>query len=216
MKKLIKPDGKIVIEVQYLFNTIKDLSFDNIYHEHTNYWSLTSLYNFLKKLKLNVFKVEKIDTHGGSIRIYVSQDDKILIDKSVDDLLKAEEKYGLKKISTYLEFGKKVEKLKKNFTKNFSALKDKKIIFYGSPAKATTKLNFFNIEKKTFKTVEDNPLKVGKYIPNVDVEICSKKSIKDKKLDYVIVLAWNYFEEIKNNNLDLSAKFISINDLEKK
>ena len=215
MKKLIKPDGNIVIEVQYLLNTIQDLSFDNIYHEHTNYWSLTSLNNFLNKLKLRIFKVEKINTHGGSIRVYVSQDQNILIDNSVNDLLKFEEDFGLKKISTYLQFGKKIENLKKNFSKNFEAFKNKKIIFYGSPAKATTKLNFFNIEKKKFKTIEDNPLKIGKYIPNVDVEICSKKSIKGEKFDYVIVLAWNFFEEIKNNNKDLSTKFISINDLEK-
>jgi nucleoside-diphosphate-sugar epimerase/SAM-dependent methyltransferase/quercetin dioxygenase-like cupin family protein len=215
MKKLIKPDGKIIIEVQHLLNTIKDLTFDNIYHEHTNYWSLISLNNFLKKIKLKIFKVEKINTHGGSIRVYISQDDKILIDKSVNDILKIEEEYGLKNISTYLEFGKKIENLKENFIKNFDALKNKKIIFYGSPAKATTKLNFFNIEKKKFKTMEDNLLKVGKYIPNVDVEICSKKSIKNQKFDYIIVLAWNYFDEIKNNNSDLSSKFISIKDLEK-
>ena len=95
MKKLIKPDGKIIIEVQHLLNTIKDLTFDNIYHEHTNYWSLISLNNFLKKIKLKIFKVEKINTHGGSIRVYISQDDKILIDKSVNDMLKIEEEYGL-------------------------------------------------------------------------------------------------------------------------
>ena len=216
MKKLIKPDGKIVIEVQYLLNTIKDLTFDNIYHEHTNYWSLSSLNIFFKKLQLKIFRVEKIDTHGGSIRVYISQDKNILLDKSVENLLKVEEEFGLKNISTYLEFGKKIEILKNNFSKNFENLKNKKIIFYGSPAKATTKLNFFNIEKKKYKTIEDNGLKVGKYIPNVDVEICSKESIKSSEFDCVVVLAWNFFDEIKKNNTDLSAKFISIKDLEKK
>ena len=216
MKKLIKPDGKIVIEVQYLLNTIKDLTFDNIYHEHTNYWSLSSLNIFFKKLQLKIFRVEKIDTHGGSIRVYISQDKNILLDKSVENLLKVEEEFGLKNISTYLEFGKKIEILKNNFSKNFENLKNKKIIFYGSPAKATTKLNFFNIEKKKYKTIEDNGLKVGKYIPNVDVEICSKESVKSSEFDCVVVLAWNFFDEIKKNNTDLSAKFISIKDLEKK
>ena len=114
MKKLIKPDGKIVIEVQFLLNTIKDLTFDNIYHEHTNYWSLSSLNIFFKKLQLKIFRVEKIDTHGGSIRVYISQDKNILLDKSVENLLKVEEEFGLKNISTYLEFGKKIEILKNN------------------------------------------------------------------------------------------------------
>ena len=71
MKKLIKPDGKIVIEVQYLLNTIRDLTFDNIYHEHTNYWSLSTINQFLKNLGLFVFNAEKINTHGGSIRVYI-------------------------------------------------------------------------------------------------------------------------------------------------
>ena len=90
--------GTIVIEVQYLLNTIKDLTFDNIYHEHTNYWSLFTLNKFLKTLDLIIFKVEKINTHGGSIRVYVSQDENISIDKSVKELIAEEEVYGLKKL----------------------------------------------------------------------------------------------------------------------
>ena len=117
MKKLIKPDGKIIIEVQYLLNTIKDLTFDNIYHEHTNYWSLTSLKRFFENLELKIFNVEEIDTHGGSIRIYLSQEKNIEIDNSVNDFLKKEEEYGLKKIETYLDFGKKIENLKKKLLK---------------------------------------------------------------------------------------------------
>ena len=74
MKKLIKPEGKIIIEVQYLLNTIKDLTFDNIYHEHTNYWSLTALNRFFENLELKIFDVEEINTHGGSIRVYISKE----------------------------------------------------------------------------------------------------------------------------------------------
>ena len=83
MRELIKPEGKIIIEVQYLLNTIQDLTFDNIYHEHMNYWSLSSLNNFLSTLDLKIFKAEKIDTHGGSIRVYVKNHKNIKVDKSV-------------------------------------------------------------------------------------------------------------------------------------
>ncbi len=216
MKELIKPDGKIIIEVQYLLNTLKDLTFDNIYHEHTNYWCLSTLTNFLEKLNLKIFKAEKINTHGGSIRVYVSKDKNITIDPSVNKLLVEEEEFGLKKLETYLEFGKKIQDLKENFTKNFDNIKDSKLIFYGSPAKATTKLNFFNIEKNKFKTLEDNNLKVGKFIPNVNVEICSKEHFRNTKFENIVVLAWNFFNEIKENNKNLSENFISINELEKK
>ncbi len=215
MKKLIKPDGIIIIEVQYLLNTIKDLTFDNIYHEHTNYWSLFALNKFLNSLDLKIFKVEKIDTHGGSIRVYISQDQTVTIDGSVDKLLEEEEKFGLKKLSTYFEFGKKIEKLKKNVIKNLKELKKehKNIIGYGAPAKATTSLNFFNISNEIDLIIEDNELKHGKFMPGVNIPIISKKNLKIEK-PTVLVLAWNFFEEIKKNNSDISNKFINIKSLE--
>jgi len=216
MKKLIKPDGKIVIEVQYLLNTIKDLTFDNIYHEHTNYWSVTSLNKFLNDLGLIVFDVEKIDTHGGSIRVYISQDQDINIKKSVNNFLKDEENFGLKKISTYIEFGKKIENLKKVFLENIKKLKDKypSIIGYGSPAKASTSLNYFNVNNEIDFIIEDNELKHGKFIPGVKIPIVSKKNLNNDNA-IILVLAWNFFDEIKKNNSSLKNKFISIKDLEK-
>ncbi len=73
MIELLSKKGTIIIEVQYLLNTLKDLTFDNIYHEHYNYWSLTSLLYFFSKLKATIVNAEKINTHGGSIRIYIKK-----------------------------------------------------------------------------------------------------------------------------------------------
>ena len=81
--KIIGKNGTIIIEVQYLLNTLKDLTFDNIYHEHYNYWSLTFLNNFFKKFDSTIFRSEKIDTHGGSIRIYIKKDKKTKVEQSV-------------------------------------------------------------------------------------------------------------------------------------
>ena len=97
MKKLLNKNGTIIIEVQYLLNTLKDLTFDNIYHEHYNYWSLTSLINFFHQLELKIYKVEKIDTHGGSIRAYITKSI-LKTDSSVKRVLLEEEKFGIKKI----------------------------------------------------------------------------------------------------------------------
>ena len=215
MKKLIKPEGKIVIEVQYLLNTIKDLTFDNIYHEHTNYWSLLTLNNFLKTLDLIIFKVERINTHGGSIRVYVSQDENISIDKSVNELIAEEEAYGLKKLKTYINFGEKIQNLKKNVINNLQKLKKKhkNIVGYGAPAKATTSLNFFNIKDEIDFIIEDNKLKHEKYMPGVNIPIISKDKLKLKN-PVVLVLAWNFFDEIKKNNKDLAKSFINIKSLE--
>jgi len=217
MKKLIKPEGKIIIEVQYLLNTIKDLTFDNIYHEHTNYWSLTALYRFFENLELKIFDVEEINTHGGSIRIYISQEKNIEIKQTVKEFLEKEKEFGLNKISTYLDFGKKVENLKKEVVKNLKNLKKRypNIVGYGAPAKASTTLNYFNIKEEIDFIVEDNSLKHGKFIPGVNIPIVSKKKIKDKN-SAILVLAWNFFDEIKKDNTNLSNSFINIKSLEKK
>ena len=215
MLKLLSNKGNIVIEVQYLLNTLQDLTFDNIYHEHYNYWSLTSLVNFFDQFKAKIVKAERIDTHGGSLRIFIKKDKKAKIDKSVSNLLKEEEKFGLKKYKTYQEFGEKIYKIKNNVKKNIEKLRNnnKRLIGYGSPAKATTALNFFGISDEIEFIVEDNKLKHGKYIPGVKIPIVSKDKISDNS-STVLVLAWNFFEDIKNNNNQLSSNFVSIKDLE--
>ena len=93
MISLLNKKGVIVIEVQYLLNTLKDLTFDNIYHEHYNYWSLTSLVNFFNQLNVKIFRAEKINTHGGSIRVYIKKDKKTKIEVSVKKMLKEEEEF---------------------------------------------------------------------------------------------------------------------------
>jgi nucleoside-diphosphate-sugar epimerase len=215
MFSLLSARGTIIIEVQYLLNTLKDLTFDNIYHEHYNYWSLISLNNFFKNLGATVFKAQRIDTHGGSIRVYVKKGKNIKIDNSVTKLLDLEEKEGLKNYETYQAFGEKINKLKANVIKNIKNLKskNKKIVGFGAPAKATTALNFFGISKEIDFIIEDNRLKHNKFIPGVLIPIKDKKFLKDKNTT-ILVLAWNFFNEIKKNNLDLSKEFINIKELE--
>ncbi len=215
MFNLLSKNGIIIIEVQYLLNTLKDLTFDNIYHEHYNYWSLNSLVNFFKQFKANIFKVERINTHGGSIRVFIKKGKKIKIEKNVKDLLKEEKLFGLQNFKTYQEFGQKVYKIRENVIKNLKKLKEenKKIIGYGSPAKATTALNFFSIKSEIDYIIEDNKLKHGKFIPGVKIPI-KKKTVMQNKNTAILVLAWNFFNEIVKNNKDLSNNFINIKDLE--
>ncbi len=215
MFSLLSKNGTIIIEVQYLMNTLKDLTFDNIYHEHYNYWSLTSLVYFFNQFNAKIFRSETVDTHGGSIRVYIKKDKKIKVEQSVKKMLKKEESFGIKDFRTYQKFAEKVYEIRENVLKNLNKLKDKNklIIGYGAPAKATTALNFFGITKEIDFIVEDNKLKHNKFIPGVKIPIKSKSHIKNKK-NTLLVLAWNFYNDIKKNNGNLSDNFISIKDLE--
>ena len=212
---LLKNKGTIIVEIQYLLNTLRDLTFDNIYHEHYNYWSLTSLISFFKKFNGTIYKAEKINTHGGSLRIYISKQKNKKVEKNVKDLLKEEEKFGIKRFDTYQKFAEKIYKIRDNVRKNIYKIKktNKNIVGYGSPAKATTSLNFFGLSEEIDCIVEDNKFKHNKFLPGMNIPIIAKTKLK-KKPDYMLVLAWNFFDEIKKGNEHLADKFINIKDME--
>ena len=199
-----------------MLNTLQDLTFDNIYHEHYNYWSLTSLVNFFNQFNSTIFKVERINTHGGSLRIYIKKGKKIKIENNVKKLISEEETFGIKNYKTYQNFGEKINKLKENVLKNINELKknNTKIVGFGAPAKATTALNFFGISNQIDFVIEDNQLKHNKYIPGVLIPIKDKKNLKEKDV-LILVLAWNFYNEIKKNNSNISNNFVNIKDLEK-
>lgn len=216
---LLKDDGSFVVEVQYLMSTINDLTFDNIYHEHTNYWSVTSIYNFLEGVGFSVYRVEYIDTHGGSIRVYASKNTKHKIESSVNEFVEEEEILGISKVSTYKDFGNKIYEIKSNVRKNMDKLKEEygRIAGYASPAKATTALNFLGLDHNDIEyVVEDNELKHNKFIPCVNIPIKNKDYCMKNLPDVVIILAWNFFDYIKEQNqdlIDLGCEFINLNDL---
>ena len=158
--------------------------------------------------------LEKKDTHGGTVRVYIAKNKKRKMHSSVREILREEEKFGIKYFKTYKNFEHKILQIKKNVRYNLKKLLNshKQIIGYGSPAKATTALNFFGISKEIECIIEDNKLKHGKFIPGVKIPIISKKKLKTNP-KCVLVLAWNFFNEIKKNNQNLSKNFVSISEL---
>ena len=216
--KLLDNSGTFIVEVQYLYDTINDLTFDNIYHEHVNYWSVTSISYFFKKLGYLVYNVEHINTHGGSIRVYISKDKKTT-NKNLELFLTKEKEFGMLDYELYTKFSEKITNVKNNVVNNFKKLKNKyeKIAAYGAPAKATTSLNFFGIDNKFIDyTIEDNELKNNKFIPGVNIPIRNKQYCTDNLPNVIVVLSWNFFNEIVKNNQDLvdkGVKFINIKDL---
>jgi nucleoside-diphosphate-sugar epimerase/dTDP-4-dehydrorhamnose 3,5-epimerase-like enzyme len=220
VKKLLKDNGCFVVEVQYIMGMLKELTFDNIYHEHVNYWSLNSLNNFFRHHKMSIIDFELIETHGGSIRVYVSKSENIH-NKKITDHIELEKMEGVVGLSNYKSFAKKLNEIKQNAQKNIEIIntKYKNVYGYGAPAKATTSLNFYGYNNKNIKCIiEDNPLKMDKIIPGTKIPIKSKEYMNNNLPDCVIVLAWNFYDLIVSSNKELiekGVKFYNIKDLEK-
>jgi SAM-dependent methyltransferase/quercetin dioxygenase-like cupin family protein len=218
--RVLKESGFFVIEVQYFLDTIKDLTFDNIYHEHVNYWSVNSLNYFFNELNLKLVKVEHVDTHGGSIRAFISNHKELKVDKSVGEFIASEEKFGLNNLPTLKHFSTSVDNLKKVTNNKIADLKlnGKSIVGYGSPAKATTVLNYYGINYEIIDyIIEDNELKHNLFLPGMKIPIKSKLEALNNPPDYILVLAWNFLDDIKASNRDLleaGCKFITLKDLD--
>ena len=214
-ENLLKKNGEFIFEIQYLLRTLKDLTFDNIYHEHVNYWCLLAILNFFEDSKMKVYKVKEVDTHGGSLRVYTTKNKNKRMHKSVSQYVEIEKKSKLDKYSTYLKFAKEVEGTKRRSLEMINKIKmeEKQIIGYGAPAKATTILNYFGLSHEDLSfTVDDNLLKQNKFIPETGIQIKNIDDIKPNTYDYVLVLAWNFFEAIKKNNEKIfsQSKFIKL------
>ena len=212
---LLKKNGEFIFEIQYLLRTLKDLTFDNIYHEHVNYWCLLAILNFFEDSQMKVYKVKEVDTHGGSLRVYATKNKNKRTHKSVSQYIEIEKKNKLDKIETYYKFAKNVENIKVNSLKKINDIlsQNTKIIGYGAPAKATTVLNYFGINDKYFKYVlEDSEIKQNKYIPETNIQIKSKDDVDVDKYEYILVLAWNFFDAIVKNNKNnfKKSKFIKL------
>jgi nucleoside-diphosphate-sugar epimerase/dTDP-4-dehydrorhamnose 3,5-epimerase-like enzyme/SAM-dependent methyltransferase len=210
VKSLLKDDGIFIVEAQYLLDTIRGLTFDNIYHEHVSYFSILSLNEFFKRNDMEIFKVERFNVHGGSIRVFVQRKQgRQIKDGSVERFLNEERAFGLDKFFTYQNFAQNINEKREKVVKLLREIKNngKHIAGYGSPAKATTSLNFYQIDKNYIDyIVEDNPLKYDKFVPGVKIPIKSREYLLENPPDYIYVLAWNYIDEIIKNNMNLREK----------
>jgi hypothetical protein len=207
LKVILKLNGTITIEFPHLKELIKHSQFDTIYHEHFSYLSLYTVIKILQKFELRVFKVDKIITHGGSLRVYIChKEDKRLNDKSVYKILNEEKIFGLRKLKTYLFFQKKADKIKNNLLKFLinQKNKNKKVIAYGAAAKGTTLLNYAGIKNDLISCVFDAAKsKQHKFLPGSHIPIYPINKISGEKADYILILPWNISSEIieKNNHL---------------
>ncbi|MCP5064607.1 MAG: class I SAM-dependent methyltransferase [Ignavibacteriae bacterium] len=216
LKIMLKDKGVITIEFPYLVELIKNNQFDTIYHEHFFYYSFYSASNILKKHGLKLFDVEKLNTHGGSLRLYVTHIDnkKQIKNKNVLDIQSEEEKLGITNLDYYSSFLNKIKKKKKIFIEILKDIKkqNKTIAGYGAPGKGNTLLNYYNIDSTIIDfTVDRNPIKQNTLLPGSRIPVYSLDKIIKSKPDYILILPWNLKNEIISNLQfvkEWGAKFI--------
>ena len=200
MENILSDKGILIIEFQYLCKVVEDGLYDNIYHEHYLYYTLHSIIEVLKRYKLDVFDCEKINTHGGSLRIYVmkSNNNKIKT-KRMKDILKDEIKKNVKKIKYYKNISKNIyQKINhiKLFFKNIKKT-NKHIAGFGAAAKTSSVLNFCNVDFKTIDLLFDkSKTKQNKFLSGTGIKIIEPSKIKINKYDVVVIFIWNLKDEV--------------------
>jgi len=214
---ILSDDGILIIEEPSLLECLQKISYDQFYNEHIHVFSLLSINNLIRKYRLEIFNIEKLNTHGGSLRYYIKKvsNNKFEIHKKVKKQLNQELKYGINKYSTYIEFKNRVESSKKKLKQIFLKLKkkNKKIIGYGATAKSSTVLNYCNIKNEILEYFLDTtPNKIRKYMPGTHIPIKNYNKTLLNKVDYAFLGAWNFKEEIfkkEKQYMENGGKFIT-------
>ena len=201
MKELLAPGGVITMEFPHLERLIEERQFDTIYHEHFSYFSLLTVRRVFAAHHLQVFDVDELPTHGGSLRIYAAHtgDPAHPVSDAVRALEAREERAGFTDVQTYVAFGQAVEQEKRDILESLIGLKNegKTIAGYGAPAKGNTLLNYCGIGTDFIEyTVDRSPHKQSRFLPGSHIPIRAPEEIERTRPDVVFILPWNIREEI--------------------
>lgn len=198
---VLKPNGVATFEFPHLMQLIKHSQFDTVYHEHFSYLSLTSVSQIFNQNGLQVFDVQEISTHGGSLRVFAQRKDQgqHQVSKSVSNLLARELEVGVKSEDYYVDLQMQANRIKHDLVAFLieAKRKGKKVIGYGAAAKGNTLLNYAGVRPDLLSAVVDlNPAKQNKYLPGSRIPIMDESIIRQQKPDYVLILPWNLCNEV--------------------
>jgi SAM-dependent methyltransferase len=215
VESLLSDTGTFIFQVPYWYNTITDEKFDQIYHEHPSYFTVKSACNILKLAGLNVYDVEWVDYHGGSIRVYATKEAREQT-KAVQEFIDKEEAAKLFSPEYYTEFMKKVKKKRDKFLSKLYKLSSEghSIVAVGAAAKGNTFLNYYNLDNSIIDYVTDtSPYKIGKHTPLSRIPIQPDEEVFSKyEKVYAVILSWNISDLIKdklkaiNKNIEFLIK----------
>jgi 2-polyprenyl-3-methyl-5-hydroxy-6-metoxy-1,4-benzoquinol methylase len=201
LKILLADTGVVTMEFPHLLELMQHNQFDTIYHEHFSYFSFSTVAKVFAAHGLTLFDVERLPTHGGSLRIFACHTRAAAppTTPAVAELLGIEKAFGLGQLDTYLGFGEQVRETKRALLAFLIEAKraGMRIVGYGAPGKGNTLLNYCGIGTDFLDfTVDRNPYKQGKFTPGAHIPIRDPQALIDANPDYVLILPWNLKDEI--------------------
>lgn len=210
-------NGEFVFEEPYLGDVLKLNSFDQIYDEHMYLFSIESVEAIFKEFDLKLYNAKKINTHGGSMRYFLSKDSNITETAEFIELKNLEGKLNLNKVETLKKFANNCEKLKKDFldfVNHEIIINGKKLIGYPATSKSTTIINYLNLESSHIKAIYDSTIeKIGGFAPGTKIPVLSENIIFEADADYCFLFGWNHHKELlhklSQNNLLNNVKWIT-------
>jgi SAM-dependent methyltransferase len=212
VSRILKGDGVFIFENAYLFDTIKGLYFDQVYHEHLQYYGIKPLANYLSIHGMEIFDIQNVGTQGGSFRVFVQKEGgKRPTTQAVKNIINEEIGYELYEDETYRKFLAKLSGLKSNLRTLIEKAQqeNKTISCYGCPAKFALFSKYFELDDKIIKyVVDDSPLKQGRFSPGKKIPIVSREHFINNPTDYCIVSVWNMADAVIKRNPQYKGNFI--------